>query len=344
MSLTIEATHQKWIKVTEEWTQETRKGKDETHFDRVFSFDDMTWRHLGNLKFNVKLLMDSHAYPIINIESESDLQEIISDFQIRIEYSVEGKSGSLTFNPSVKSLSKFQSKTMVNRAGEPEHSDFHKIFYFYAYGAEKKVPSVNVTYKVTFELELKKTEMPSKSKLLHKFYSEGEFSDVEIHCDGKVFHCHKIILSGQSGVFKKMLEKNKKRKHDMVEATTGKIEISDTSATTMENLLFYIYHEDLHKNEAKIVLDLLMAADKYAISDLVNICVKVLKERLSEKNVVDVMTAAYLTNQEELFETAYKFIFKLRIEKNVEIEAWKELDKKNPTLAIKMMKKAMFKM
>ena len=344
MSLTIEATHQKWIKVTEEWTQETLKGKDETHFDRIFSFDDMTWRHLGNLKFNVKLKMDSHAYPIISIESESHLEEIINNFKIRIEYSVEGKSGSLTFNPNVKLLSKFQSKSMQNYGSAPEHADFHEIFGFYSYCPQKKVPSVNVTYKVTFELDLKITEMPSKSKLLHKFYSEGEFSDVEIHCDGKVFHCHKIILSGQSGVFKKMLEKNKKRKHDMVEATTGKIEISDTSATTMENLLFYIYHEDLHKNEAKIVLDLLMAADKYAIFDLIKICVKVLKERLSEENVVDVMTAAYLTNQEELFETAYKFIFKLRIEKNVEIEAWKELDKKNPTLAIKMMKKAMFKM
>ena len=49
----------------------------------------------------------------------------------------------------------------------------------------------------------------------------------------------------------------------------------------MENLLFYIYHEDLYENEANIVLDLLMAAEKYAIIDLVKICVKMLKESLS---------------------------------------------------------------
>ena len=193
---------------------------------------------------------------------------------------------------------------------------------------------------MTFELGLKKDEIPLKPKLLHKLYSEGEFSDVKIHCDGQVFDCHKIILSGQSGVFKKMLFEN-----DMVEATSGKIEISDTSATTMENLLFYIYHEVLYKDEASIVFDLLMAAEKYAIFDLVKICVKVLKESLSEKNVVDVMTAAFLTNREELFESAYKFIFNLRIEnRNVEIKAWKELEEKNPTLAIKIMRKAMFQM
>merc|ERR1719266_1913931 len=182
--------------------------------------------------------------------------------------------------------------------------------------------------------------MPSNAKLLHKFYSEGKFSDVKIHCHDEVFNCHKIILSGQSEVFKKMLVEN-----DMVEATSGKVEITDISATTMKNLLFFIYHEYLYENEAAIVLDLLMAAEKYAIFDLIKICVKVLKEpeSLSEENVVDVMTAAFLTNQEELFASASKFIFKLRIEnQNVEIEAWKELEEKNPTLAIKMMRKAMF--
>ena len=228
---------------------------------------------------------------------------------------------------------------------------------------------VNVTFKVTFELELKKIEMPTKPKLLHKLYLEGEFSDTKIFCDGKVFNCHKIILSRQSDVFKKMLVEN-----DTKEATSGKIEITDISATTMENLLFYFYHEDLFEDEAKIVIDvqddyrsqfqsqsvrndkssliypdfyidLLMAANKYDISGLVKICAKVLKERLSKKSVVDVMTAAFLLpNQEDLFEMAYQLNFKLRIRnQNVDIEAWKELEEKNPNLAKQMMDPKMMK-
>ena len=197
---------------------------------------------------------------------------------------------------------------------------------------------INVTYKVKFEIELKKTEMP-KSKLLHKLYLEDELSDVKIHCDGKVFNCHKIILSGQSEVFKMILSGNSN------EATSGKIEITDASAITMKNLLFYIYHEDLHEDDPKIIVDLLMAAEKYAISDLVNMCVTVLEESLSEKNVVDVMTAAFLLpNQEDLFELAYQLNFKLRIEnQNVDIEAWKELEEKNPNLAKQMMDPKMMK-
>jgi hypothetical protein len=46
------------------------------------------------------------------------------------------------------------------------------------------------------------------------------------------------ILGGQSEVFKKTLFGNS------IEATSGKIEITDVSATTMENMLFYVYHED----------------------------------------------------------------------------------------------------
>ena len=197
---------------------------------------------------------------------------------------------------------------------------------------------INVTYKVKFEIELKKTEMP-KSKLLHKLYLEDELSDVKIHCDDKVFNCHKLILSGQSEVFKMILSGNSN------EATSGKIEITDASAITMKNLLFYIYHEDLHEDDPKIIVDLLMAAEKYAISDLVNMCVTVLEESLSEKNVVDVMTAAFLLpNQEDLFELAYQLNFKLRIEnQNVDIEAWKELEEKNPNLAKQMMDPKMMK-
>ena len=332
MSLTI--TSDRVIKATQEWKQETRQGGDQTLFDRAFSFNDM--------KFNVKLIMENYrVYPEdiikhVKLIIKTESQELFVGFKILIEYSAGGKSGSLTYNPKVESLSNFDSE--VDRLLTYDAELFKSIF---KPDGQNTMFEINVTYKVKFEIELKKTEMP-KSKLLHKLYLEDELSDVKIHCDGKVFNCHKIILSGQSEVFKKTLSGNS------IEATSGKIEITDASATTMENLLFYIYHEDLHvENYAKIIVDfnLLIAAVKYAISDLVNMCVKILKEKLSEENVVDVMTAAFLTDQEDLFELAYEFIFKSRIGKQtVGVEAWKELKEKKPTLAFQMLEKAMFKL
>ena len=322
------------FKATEEWEQklELEKGWSKKYFDRNFSFSKKATGLglVGYLNFNVKLknFRTTNQYYVI-IRTESTETFIDFDFKIMIEYSTGGKFASNlqfhSFNNEIKS--------------DP--------FYFHDLRSHRDIKAnveINVTYKVTFELELKKPEMPSmKPNLLRKLYSDGEFSDVKIHCDGKVFNCHKLILSGQSEVFKQMLDVENK----FVEATSGEIKITDTqpkiTATAMENILFFIYHENL--DEAKITGDLLVAANKYDVSDLVNYCVKFLGDNLSEKNVAGVMTSAFLTDQEELFESAYKFLFKLRIDNQiVETEAWKKLQEEKPVLALKMINKAVFKL
>ena len=333
MSLTIRplvSEAGKSLKVIQEWEQKTPRGPNETHFERCFFGEKVFGLGHGNLHFNVKLKTDSSIDPYVIIESASE--EIINDLKIKIEFLAKSgfvgsvqSHGSLSYNPKVESLSNFKSPCPTNKG-------FQHTF------SGSKGNEINVTYKVTFEIELKKTEMPTpKSNLLHKLYSDGELSDVKIHCGGKVFSCHKVILSGQSEVFKNMLFGNS------IEATSGKIEIIDISASAMENLLFYVYHEDI--DGAKITGDLLVAANKYDISNLVNFCVKFLGDYLSEENVVDVMTAAFLTDQEELFELACKFIFKIRIDNQnvVETEAWKKLQEEKPILAFKMLNKALFK-
>ena len=131
-----------------------------------------------------------------------------------INYSAGGNSGTFTYNSTIETLKIFKSDC-------PRDVVFRDTFDSNGLNGE-----INVTYKVTFELELKETETPMKeSNLLHKLYSNSEFSDVKIQCDGKVFNCHKIVLSGQSEVFKKMLVEN-----DFVEATSGEIKITDTPA------------------------------------------------------------------------------------------------------------------
>ena len=87
-------------------------------------------------------------------------------------------------------------------------------------------------------------------------------------------------FSCQSSVFKRMLNNS-----DLVEAN------SDISPTTMESLLFFIYHDNL--DESKISGDLMMAADKYNISALYKFCVYYFKNNLTEENAEDVMKLAY---------------------------------------------------
>ena len=55
-------------------------------------------------------------------------------------------------------------------------------------------------------------------------------------------------------------------------------------------------------------MDLLLAADKYNIPDLVKICMNHLKTNLTEVNAVDIMSKSYMINQKDLFDAARKFV------------------------------------
>jgi len=195
-----------------------------------------------------------------------------------------------------------------------------------------------LSYGLRNQLYSEEHELPIEGlPVVKRLYMNKEFSDVKIFCEDQIFDCNKCILSCQSDVFKRMLMDN----ITMAEATSGEITIKGTSALTMNWLLYFMYQDDLPKTQ--INGDLLIAADKFNVSDLVAICVNYLTANLNENNVVDAMVASYLTNQKKLFEDAYIFLFKCRIkDKEFKTEAWEEMKKKTPNLASDMMAEAMF--
>jgi hypothetical protein len=158
---------------------------------------------------------------------------------------------------------------------------------------------------------------PKANSMYEKLFLDEEFSDVKIICEGKTFHCHKNVLSCQRSVFKTMLNDS-----DMVEAKLGEIKINDIFSFTMENLLFFIYHDDLDEN--KISGELMLAADKYNISALYKFCVNYFDKNLTEENALDVMNAAYLKNETDLFRKACKFVLKHKL---IGKEAWQDMKK-----------------
>ena len=135
-----------------------------------------------------------------------------------------------------------------------------------------------------------------------KLYAEKEFVDVKVLCNGKIFSCHKIVLSRQSEVFKTII-----RNKSLTEKKTGimKIEENDISSDVMEQLLYFVYHEKV-KNATMINTDLLLAADKYNMQGLLDECCKLFP--LSLENALDIMVLAETINQKSLFDTASRFV------------------------------------
>ena len=309
------------IKETVKWQEEMLVGK-LVLFERIVTINEIPGKNLG-LKFLVDFKRTEENNPemkIILIEGGEILKDFQNNFK-SIGFQFESMDGSgqwwlnSTIGCNVDSLIKgFSCASFENVA------KFRK--------AHAMINSKSITYTMTFDLELEELVNLPKAKRVHeKLYLDSELSDVKIICEDKIFHSHKIVLSCQSSVFKSMLNDS-----DMVEAKSGEIKIPDISPITIENLLFFMYHDNL--DEHKISGDLMLAADKYNISALYKFCVNHLDKNLAKENAVDVMNSSYLKNENELFAKACKFVLKNKL---IGKEAWKDMNKNNPDYVVEIL-------
>jgi len=130
-----------------------------------------------------------------------------------------------------------------------------------------------------------------------------ELSDVKIRCDGRDFPCHKLILSARSDVFKAMFLSDLK----VMENNDNILEIPNISADIMQTFLEFLYQDEIAPED--ITCDLLIAADQYNLKSLVDIGLKYLENNINPTNVMEIAATAYLLNQDELIQSASKFIF-----------------------------------
>ena len=184
------------------------------------------------------------------------------------------------------------------------------------------------------ELKTKEEDCENLHSLAGKLYYEKEFTDVKIVCVDKTFDCHKAVLSCQNEVLKTMI-KNKGSTEK--QAALMEIYENDVNSITMEQLLFYVYHEKV-KDIQMINTDLLRAADKYNVLSLFDMCVEYLQSNLSLENALDVLVSAELINQKNLFDSASRFVRRNTGRLN-KTGAYKEMFEKDPKFIAIVMSK-----
>jgi hypothetical protein len=179
-----------------------------------------------------------------------------------------------------------------------------------------------------FEIVLKVlNDLNSLSTAIPSIFFEGEYTDVKIICEEKTFKCHKSLLASKSNVFKAMFDTNQ-----CAEQITGTVLVSDINAKTMNMMLKYMYGTKITDEEA-MDLNLIVAADKYNIVDLVLKCEKIVLLTMSMKNIMDILAIAKLLPTPNLFEKARLFFSeRMGREKVQEGQKWLKLRTQNPTL------------
>ena len=77
------------------------------------------------------------------------------------------------------------------------------------------------------------------SKLPDLLFLKKDFCDVKLICEGKVFECHKCVLSCQSDVFQAMFSLEWAK---CEESKSGEVKIEDFDADTVESMVYFMYH------------------------------------------------------------------------------------------------------
>jgi len=111
--------------------------------------------------------------------------------------------------------------------------------------------------------------------------TDPKYADINLKCQGRVFPCHRVILSSRSSVFERMFDSN------MAEAKSGTVVIEDMEADTLQRLLEFTY--SCKVTDMQEVMELLYAADKYQMPDLVRECAGHLQEELTPATTADIL-------------------------------------------------------
>ena len=174
---------------------------------------------------------------------------------------------------------------------------------------------------VRFELDERSpsNHCQSTPSLTEELFRTGKFSDIKIKVAGKEFHVHRCILSLASEVFERMFSS------DMLETRSNTLEISDLSDEICEEMLRFIYCNEIHHLETN-AHDLLYAADKYAIESLKLLCIQALIETFTYDTAAEMLVRANIYNSKLLKDHLLLFI-RTYSREVFATEQWKQLER-----------------
>ncbi|KAJ8669865.1 hypothetical protein QAD02_001124 [Eretmocerus hayati] len=214
-----------------------------------------------------------------------------------IEFTVEIGHDTIKTFKSIKQQELFESEPKKSACGDKKLVDY-KIFV----DEVLKLSNDEVMVRCSI-YGLDTPESCLRLKIFDKnerFFNSEKLSDVKIIVGDKTINAHKIILSSQSDVFAAMLE------HHMVENDQGVINIDDIDYDVMLEIVRFMYVGRVERIVNKMK-ELLVAADKYALAELVILCGKCMCLNLTPGNVLEYANFAHTHRVDELEKAAISF-------------------------------------
>lgn len=184
----------------------------------------------------------------------------------------------------------------------------------YNFLCEMRPSLLKMTKKLNFSIDLWYREFdvpPAKPQVtdnaiccieLERLCENPKYSDFTIiSCEGNQFPTHRSILAARSTVFETMFS------CEMQEAVSGSVKIDDIEESALREFIRFLYCGEVNGIE-NLVFDLLHAANKYDIPSLKYKCFKTLSMSMDGQNVLDILLIADLYNETDLMELCFECI------------------------------------
>jgi speckle-type POZ protein len=162
---------------------------------------------------------------------------------------------------------------------------------------------------------------------LSKLLVNQSMADVTFIVKNEKIGAHSAIIASASPVIRAMLETDKFK-----EGRAREVEVDDIGPAVFKEMLRYLYTgKDPRLNEHDMAEQLFLAADKYQIEALKNLCEQRLIRKLNVETAVHCLIVAHLHTATLLSETSLEFLVEHKKEVRIRPE-WKELMNNHPDL------------
>ncbi|KAH9363619.1 hypothetical protein HPB48_004140 [Haemaphysalis longicornis] len=140
------------------------------------------------------------------------------------------------------------------------------------------------------------------SEDFNRLFESEQFGDVVFKIGDIELRAHKGILAARCTVFASMFE------HEMAETIQSEVDITDIDHEVFREMLRFIYTGQAPEIE-KFPMELLVAANKYALERLKVMCEEVALLHLSEENAAEMLVLADMHGAHKLKRQALECIF-----------------------------------
>lgn len=154
--------------------------------------------------------------------------------------------------------------------------------------------------------------------------------DITFTLEDCEIRAHRAILALRCPYFMSMFTQ------DFKEKNTSRVEITDIDRHTFNQILVYIYTNQLDFDAIKRLDKLFIAADKFGLEPLIAKLEERLEFQLTKRNCVDLLVLSDTCSRQELKQKVLQFM-KHNMKGSPETNAWKNLVKENLQLAFEAM-------